>query len=98
MESYLLYRSPSQNMEEFETFVENFDWNREFIFNKNAYLTIVIGHFNAKSYNWYKGNKTAASGSKLKIMTSHYGLIQIINEPNHILDNYSSCTNLVFTS
>ena len=44
-----LYRSPSQNMEEFETFLKNLELNLEFIFNKNPYLTVVIGDFNAKS-------------------------------------------------
>ena len=28
--------------------------NLEFIFNKNSYLTVVIGDFNAKSRNWKK--------------------------------------------
>ena len=31
-------------------------------------------------------------------MTSHYGLTEIINEPTYILENYSSCIDLVFTS
>ena len=65
---------------------------------KNLYLTIVIGDFNVKSHNWYKGNKTTASGTKLEIMTSHYGLTQIINEPTHILEDASSCIDLIFTS
>ena len=38
-----LYRSPSQNMEEFENFVKNFEFNLGFIFNKNLYLTVVVG-------------------------------------------------------
>ena len=54
------------------------------LFLKNLYLTVVIGDFNAKSHNWYKGDKSAASGCKLEIMTSHYELTQIINEPTHI--------------
>ena len=37
-----LYRSPSQNMEEFETFVKKFDLNLEFSFNKNLYLKVVF--------------------------------------------------------
>ena len=31
-------------------------------------------------------------------MTSHYVLSQIINESTHILENNSSCTDLIFTS
>ena len=77
----------SQNLKKFETFVKIVELDDEFIFNKNQYLTVVIGDFNAKSHNWYKGGKTAASGSKLEVMTSHYGIIQIVNEPTHILED-----------
>ena len=69
-----LYRSPSQNMKEFMTFVKNLELNLELIFTKNPYLTVVIGGFNVKSHNWYKGNKTTAGGTRIEIMTSHYGL------------------------
>ena len=31
-------------------------------------------------------------------MTSHYGLTQIINEPTHIVEDASSCIDLIFTS
>ena len=88
-----LHRSPSQNIEELKTFVKNLELNLEFIFNKNPYLIVVIGDFNAKSHNRYKGDKITASRSKLEIMTS-----QIINEPTHILENFSSCIDPVFTS
>ena len=37
-----LCRSPSQNMEKFETFLENLELNLEFIFNKNPYLSVVL--------------------------------------------------------
>ena len=80
-------------MEEFETFVKNLELNFELMFTKNPYLTLVIGDFNVKSYNWYKGDKT-----KLEIMTSHYGLTQIINEPIHILQDASFCIDFIFTS
>ena len=90
-----LYRSPSQNAEVFEKFVKNLELNLEFIFNKNPYLTVVISDFNA---NWYKGSRTTAGGSKLEIVTSHYGLTQINNEPTHLLEDFSSCIDLVFKS
>ena len=60
--------------EQFETFIKNFELNLELIFTKNPYLTVVIGDFNVKSHNRYKGDKTTNSGTKLEIMTSHYGL------------------------
>ena len=93
-----LYRSTSQNMEEFKTFVKNLELNLETIFTKNQYLTVVIGGFNIKLNNWYKDDNTTASGTKLAIMTSHYRLTQIIKEPTHSLEDASSCIDLIFTS
>ena len=93
-----LYRSTSQNMEGFKTFVKNLELNLETIFTKNQYLTVVIGGFNIKLNNWYKDDNTTASGTKLAIMTSHYRLTQIIKEPTHSLEDASSCIDLIFTS
>ena len=93
-----LYRTPSQIIEEFEMFVKNLELNLELIFTKNPYLTVVIGDFNVKSHNWYKGDKTTASKNKLEIMTSYYGLTEIIIKPTHILEDASSCIDLIFTS
>ena len=59
---------------QFQSFVKNFYLNLEFIFNKNPYLTVFIVNF--KSQNWYKGDKTTASGSNLEIMVSHYRLLK----------------------
>ena len=84
-------------MEEFETFIKNLELNLEPIFIKNPCLTVVIGDFNVKPSNWCKGDKTTASGTKLEIMGSHYGLTQIINEPAHI-EYASSCIDLILTS
>ena len=77
--------------------LKNLELNLEFIFNKDPYLTVVIGDFNAKSHNCYKGDKTTTSGSALKTMTSHYELTQI-NEPTTHIEDSSSCIDLVFTS
>ena len=59
---------PSQNIEEFETFVKSLEVNLELIFTKNPYLTIVIGDIDVKSQNWYKGDKSTGSGTKLEII------------------------------
>ena len=43
-----LYRSPSQNLDDFET-SKNFEFNLENIVQMNPFLVVVIGDFNAKS-------------------------------------------------
>ena len=72
--------------------------NPELLFTKTSYPSVVTGDFNVKLHNWYKGDKATASGIKLEIITSHYRLTQIINGPTHILEDASSCIDLISTS
>ena len=37
-------------------------------------------------------------GSTIESITFQFGLHQLINEPSHLLQNSSSCTDLTFTS
>ena len=57
----------------------------------------MIADFNAKSKDWCSTDITSCKGSKLDLLTSQFGLSQIIKEPTHILDNSRSCIDLVFT-
>ena len=41
--------------------------------------------------------KTSFESNTIETVTSQLGLYQIINEPTHMLPNYSSCTDLIFT-
>ena len=67
-------------------------------FNSNLFLTTVIGDFNAKSKNWSEGDRSTIEVSKIEFLTSQFGLSQIIKEPTHILENSSSCIDLIFTT
>ena len=50
-ESTLTYRSPSESSEQFDTFLQNFDLLLDNIANRNRFVTIIIGDFNARSRN-----------------------------------------------
>ena len=47
---------------------------------------------------WYISDSTTSQGNVLQNITSQFGPQQIIKEPTHILDNSSSCIDLIFTS
>ena len=93
-----LYRSPSQTQDEFEKFSDNLELNLGTLSQKNPFLVVAIGDFNAKSKSWYINDSTTSQGNVLENITSQFGLQQIIKEPTHILDNSSSCIDLIFTS
>ena len=84
-----LYRSPSQSYDIFETFADNLGQNLDTIADKNLYLIVILGDFNAKSSKWYKHDKTTYEGSKMEALTSQFGLKQLIQDPTHILSNSS---------
>ena len=94
----LIYRSPSQSSEEFDTFLSNFELLPDYIANRNPFVSIIIGDFNARSNNWCSRDKTTYEGKKLESLTSQCGFKQVISDPNHILENSSSCIDLIFTS
>ena len=89
-----LYRSPSQTQYEFQIFRSNQELNLDSLFNCNTFLTIMIGDFNEKSKQWCEKDK----GSQLQLLTSKFGLSQIIIEYTHILENSRSYIDLLFTS
>ena len=77
-----LYSSPSQTSDEFENL-------RIFcVTQKNLFLTIIIGDFNAKFNKWCSAKETTPEGAKLDYLTSQCGLTQLLKEPVYISDNY----------
>ena len=81
----------------FERFADNFELNLDKITNKNPYLIVIFGDFNAKLSNWYKHDATTYEGSKIDAIASQFGLQQLIQEPTHILTDSSPCIDLIFT-
>ena len=93
-----LYRFPSQSQDDFETFSDKFEMTLETLAQKGSFLTKIIGDFNAKSCIWYSHDKTNFEGRTIESITSQFELHQLINEPTHLLQNSSSCIDLIFTS
>ena len=80
-----LYRSPSQNQNDFQAFIDNLEMNLEALEQRNPFLTVAIGDFNAKPKNWCSKDSTNYEGITIENVTSKFGLSQIIKEATHIL-------------
>ena len=93
---FLFYQSPSQASDGLEKFTDNFELTLDTLAKSNSHL--VLGEFNIKSKNWHINDKTTTEGARIKFVASQYGLHQIINEPAHVLENFSSFIDLIFTS
>ena len=72
--------------------------NLDFVSKKNPFLLVVLSDFNAKLSQWYDKDSSTSEGISVESITSQFGLHQIINEPTHILENSSSCIDLIFAS
>ena len=94
----VLYRSPSQSSDKFESFLKNLELTLDRVMKNTPYMTVLLGDFNAKCSNWYKHEKRNFEGIAIEHISSQCGLYQVINEPTHILENSSSCIDLIFTS
>ena len=92
------YRSPSQTQDEFDKFTDNLELNLDLGVQNNPYLVVVLGDFNAKSRNLYGFDKTYFEGNVLETLFFQSVSHQMINNPTHISDTYSSCIDLMFTS
>ena len=79
-----LYRSPSQNSYEFENFINNLNLTLESITEKKAFLTILLGDFNAKHNSWCSDDRPTEEGRKVDNVASQFLLSQLIKEPTHI--------------
>ena len=57
------------------------------IFNKNPFLIVALGDFNAQTTNWYEYDINFYEGLKIDTITSQFGLQQLINEPTYLTAN-----------
>ena len=93
----VIYRSPSQSTDKFESFLLNFEQLLDDVNQCRRSLSIITGDFNARSVSWWSNDINTTEGLKLSSMSSSVGFTQLINEPTHIQSSSSSCIDLIFT-
>ena len=86
----VIYRSPSQNNSEFDSFLKSLK-------NTKPFLSVITGDFNARTSCWWSEDINTSEGLKLLSLTSANGVSQLINEPTHLQTSNSSCIDLIFT-
>ena len=94
----VVYRSPSQDNIEFESFLSDFDELLSKTASSNSLFTIILDDFNARSSTWWKEDKTTTEGTHLEALTSLHNFDQLISEATHILSISSLCIDLIFTN
>ena len=67
-----LYRALSQTLDDFETFSKILKLNIENLVQRNHFLVVAIGNFNAKSSNWQCQDKSTFKGNGIDNITSQF--------------------------
>ena len=95
-----LYRSPSQNQDQFELFCGDLDLLcLSNINDLNPDCSISIGDFNARSSKWQAlDSPDSSEGHKIESLTSTAAYTKLIHQPTHINNTSSSCRHLIFTT
>ena len=79
-----LYHSASQNSEEVESFLTNFEHLLCDINTRKPSVSVILGDFNFRSISWWSNDIDSLEGSKLFSLSTSNGSHQIISEPTHI--------------
>ena len=66
------------------------------MYNFENYSVILLGDFNVKSESWSVNDTTTDEGTILENSTSLYEMKQFISAPAHILQDFTSCIDLIF--
>ena len=93
-----LYRLPSQSQYDFGNFCITLDTLMNYTNNELPTCSFLIGDFNARCSKWCNNDIANVNGSAHGTLTSSAGYKQIINKPNHTVNNSSSCIDLMFCS
>ena len=86
-----LFRLPSENDDDFETFCSNLTFLLNNINKFQPSCSVLLGDFNAKHSKCCSNDKSNKPGIVLGNITSTAGYNQTINKPTHFTNGSSSC-------
>ena len=92
-----VYRSPSQNSEQFEVFMDKLQMTLTRLRQEKPTALIITGDFNCRSSQWWEGDNEYPEGTALDEFIETNNLYQLINEPTNIRCESMSCIDLIIT-
>ena len=89
----VLYRSSSQDQQEFEDFMNNFVLMISKMSAEEPYAIIVTG----RPSHWWDGDNENDEGKQLGPLMSDLGLHRLISVPTHMIGQSKSCIDQIIT-
>ena len=94
----VLYRSPSQSIEQFSLFKQRWEGTIINVNDCSSTIAMHIRDFNARNSEWWNGDSTNMQGTELTELAAQYNLNQVIDGPTRILPISASYIDLIFTT
>ena len=92
-----IYRSPSQNSEQFEHFIDRLHRSLNVMQRERPHLVILTGDLNCRSSQWWAQDVEEPEGMALEELIETNNLHQLIDEPTNIRGEAMSCIDLIIT-
>ena len=92
-----IYRSPSQNSEQFEHFIDRLHRSLNVMQRERPHLIILTGDLNCRSSQWWAQDVEEPEGMALEELIETNNLHQLIDEPTNIRGEAMSCIDLIIT-
>ena len=92
-----VYRSPSQNSEQFEHFIASLQMTLNQLQGERPHTLIITGDFNCRSSQWWAADVESPEGTALDEIIETNILSQLIDEPTNIRCEGMSCIDLIIT-
>lgn len=92
-----VYRSPSQNSEQFEHFIASLQMALNQLRGERPHSLIITGDLNCRSSQWWAADVESPEGTALDEIIETNNLTQLIDEPTNIRGEGMSCIDLIIT-
>ena len=92
-----VYRSPSQNDEQFKVFMDTLQTTCDRLQRERPYSIIITGDFNCRSSQWWGEDIENLEGTALDEKFETNNLYQLIDEQTNMRSGSMSCIDLVIT-
>ena len=91
------YRPPGQNQEEADRFMEQFSASLTSVMARNPESIIIMGDLNDTCTKWDSIHVNSDLKNDLYDLVNVLDMVQLVNEPTHILSTSQSCIDIVIT-
>ena len=90
------YRSPSQTVDELESYCQSLHLTLTNIDDTSPFFSVLYGNFNTRCTNWWAADIDSKAGIELDTLTLTAGYTQLIDKPTHFFSGRCSCIDLIF--